>query len=167
MTGFFMLSRETNYLYRCNQLTVSKTRFSLTTIHFFLILIMAVLTNAALFNLSNEFCVDFLNWYDTQTPLTKFGIIVLTSLSLISTLLIISYPLQWLRNHTLGMLHVNSFIERTYSIVLLINLICGLVYTWVTLPNANYWTLVEMTLIPMSLIQLNWFFLYEEEERRD
>lgn len=167
MPVFFILSRETIYLYSCNQLTVSKTRFSLTTIHFFLILIMAVLTNAALFYLSNEFCVEFLNWYDTQTPLTKFGIIVLTSMSLISTLLVISYPLQWLRNHTLGMLPVNSFIERTYSIVLLVNLICGLIYTWIILPNTNYWTLVEMSLISISLIQLNWFFLYEKEERRN
>ena len=128
---------------------------------------MAVLANATLFYLSNEFCVEFLNWYDNQNPLTKFLIIVLTSLSLMSTLLIFSYPLQWLRNHTLGMLPVNDFIERTYSIVLLINLICGLIYTWVTLPIANYWTLIEMTLISMSLIQLNWFFLYEKEEKRD
>jgi len=146
---------------------VNKTKISLVTIHFFLIVAMAVITNATLFYLSNEYCVEFLNWYDNQNPLTKFLIIVLTSLSLMSTLLIFSYPLQWLRNHTLGMLPVNEFIERTYSIVLLINLICGLIYTWVTLPNANYWTLVEMTLISLSLIQLNWFFLYEKEERRD
>ena len=146
---------------------MSKTKFSLVTIHFFLIVAMAVLANATLFYLSNEFCVEFLNWYDNQNPLTKFLIIVLTSLSLMSTLLIFSYPLQWLRNHTLGMLPVNDFIERTYSIVLLINLICGLIYTWVTLPIANYWTLIEMTLISMSLIQLNWFFLYEKEEKRD
>lgn len=147
--------------------SVSKTKLSLVTIHFFLIVAMAVLTKASLFYLSNEFCVEFLNWYDLQKPLTKFLIIVLTSLSLMSTLLIFSYPLQWLRNHTLGMLPINGFIERTYSIVLLINLICGLIYAWVTLPNANYWTLVEMTLISMSLIQLNWFFLYEKEEKPD
>jgi len=128
---------------------------------------MAVLANATLFYLSNEFCVEFLKWYDNQNPLTKFLIIVLTSLSLMSTLLIFSYPLQLLRNHTLGMLPVNDFIERTYSIVLLVNLICGLIYTWVTLPNANYWTFIEMILISMSLIQLNWFFLYEKEEKRD
>jgi hypothetical protein len=98
--------------------------------------------------------------------LSKFFIIVLTSLALISTLLILSYPLQWIRDHTLGRLPVNALIEKTYSIVLLVNLICGLIYTWVTLPNANYWTLIEMTLISMTLIQLNWFFLYESDSPR-
>ena len=111
--------------------------------------------------------MEFLNWYDVQKPLAKFFIILLTSLSLMSTLLIASYPLQWLRNRTLGRLPVNEFILKTYSFVLLINLICGLIYTWLTLPTANYWTLIEMTLISLTLIQLNWFFLYEKEEKRD
>lgn len=146
---------------------MSKTKFSLVTIHFFLIVAMAVLVNASLYYLSNEFCVEFLIWYDLQPPLAKFAIILLSSLSLMSTLLIISYPLQWLRIHTLGMLPVNQFIRRTYSIVLLINLTCGLIYAWITLPNANYWTLVEMSLISLTLIQLNWFFLYEEKEIRN
>lgn len=128
---------------------------------------MAVLANAVLFYLSNEFCVEFLNWYDTQKPLAKFFIIVLTSLALMSTLLILSYPLQWARESTLGRLPTPPFIVRTYSIVLLIYLICGLIYTWVTLPNTNYWTLIEMALISMTLIQLNWFFLYEEDDRME
>ncbi len=82
-----------------------------------------------------------------------------------STLLILSYPLQWARESTLGRLPSPPFIVRTYPIVLLINLICGLIYTWVTLPNTNYWTLIEMALISMTLIQLNWFFLYENDDR--
>lgn len=128
---------------------------------------MAVVTNGVLYYLSNEFCVEFLNWYDLQTPLAKFAIIVLTSLSLTSTLLVLSYPLQWLRQQTLGLLPVNTIIEKTYAIVLLINLICGLIYIWVTLPNTSYWTFIEMILISITLIQVNWFFLYEKEEKRD
>ena len=128
---------------------------------------MALVTNAVLYYLSNEFCVEFLKWYDLQTPLAKFAIIVLTSLSLTSTLLVLSYPLQWLRQQTLGMLPVNTIIEKTYAIVLLINLICGLIYIWITLPNTSYWTFIEMILISVTLIQLNWFFLYEKEEKRD
>jgi len=144
---------------------LSKTNFSLAIIHFFLILAAAVLANATLFYLSNEFCVEFLNWYDLQKPLSKFFIIVLTSLALMSTLLILSYPLQILREQSLGRLPTPRFIVKTYSFVLLLNLICGLVYTWITLPNANYWTLIEMALISMTLIQLNWFFLYETEDQ--
>lgn len=134
---------------------MSKTNFSLAIIHFFLILAAAALANATLFYLSNEFCVEFLNWYDLQKPLAKFLIIVLTSLALMSTLLILSYPMQILREQSLGRLPTPRFIVKTYSFVLLLNLICGLVYTWVTLPNANYWTLIEMALISMTLIQIN------------
>jgi hypothetical protein len=32
-------------------------------------------------------------------------------------------------------------------------------------PSSNYWTFVEMLLISMMLIQLNWFFLYESEDQ--
>lgn len=91
--------------------------------------------------------------------------ITLTSLSLMGVQLIVSYPLQWLRTLLLGWLPINRFIEKTYFFVLLANLICGLIYVWITLPSSNYWTLIEMLLISMMLIQLNWFFLYESEDQ--
>ena len=62
---------------------------------------------------------------------------------------------------------MNKFIESTYYFVLLVNLICGLTFVWITLPSSNYWSLVEMLLLSMILIQLNWFFLYEPDEESD
>jgi hypothetical protein len=133
--------------------------------HFFSIIALALLTNTAIFFLTNEFCVEFMDWYDQEKPVTKFLIIALTSLSLMGVLLIVSYPLQWLRSILLGWLPMNRFMEKTYFFILLANLICGLIYVWITLPSSNYWTFVEMLLISMMLIQLNWFFLYESEDQ--
>ncbi|MFM7672102.1 MAG: hypothetical protein ACKO6Q_05855 [Bacteroidota bacterium] len=123
------------------------------------------MANSAIFYLTNEFCLEFIQWYDLQKPLSKFLMITLTSLSLMGVQLIVSYPLQWLRTLLLGWLPINRFIEKTYFFVLLANLICGLIYVWITLPSSNYWTLIEMLLISMMLIQLNWFFLYESEDQ--
>jgi len=83
----------------------------------------------------------------------------------LGVLLIVSYPMQWLRSLIFGWLPMNRFLEKTYYYVLLINLICGIIYAWITLPASNYWTFVEMLLIAMILIQLNWFFLYESDEQ--
>ena len=131
--------------------------------HFFSIIALALLTNTAIFFLTNEFCVEFMDWYDQEKPVTKFLIITLTSLSLMGVLLIVSHPLQWLRSVLLGWLPMNRFIEKTYFFIVLANLICGLIYVWITLPSSDYWTFIEMLLISMMLIQLNWFFLYESE----
>ena len=133
--------------------------------HLFTIIALALLSNTAIFFLTNEFCVEFMDWYDQEKPVTKFFIIALTSLSLMGVLLIVSYPLQWLRSILLGWLPMNRFMEKTYFFILLANLICGLIYVWITLPSSNYWTFVEMLLISMMLIQLNWFFLYESEDQ--
>jgi hypothetical protein len=126
---------------------------------------MALLINTTIYFLTNEFCVEFMNWFDAEKPLMKFSIITLTSISLMGVLLIVSYPMQWLRSLIFGWLPINRFLEKTYYYVLLINLICGIIYAWITLPASNYWTFVEMLLIAMILIQLNWFFLYESDEQ--
>lgn len=104
-------------------------------------------------------------WFDQEQPVTKFMIITLTSLSLMGVLLIVSYPMQWLRSILLGWLPINRFLEKTYFYTLLVNLICGLIYVWITLPSSTYWTFVEMILMSMILIQLNWFFLYESDDQ--
>jgi hypothetical protein len=75
-----------------------------------------------------------MDWSDQGKPVTKFFIIALTSLSLMGVLLIVSYPLQWLRSILLGWLPMNRFMGKTYFFILLANLICGLIYVWITLP---------------------------------
>ncbi len=146
---------------------MKRTNYTLLGLHFFSILALALLVNAATFYLTHEFCVAFMKWFDGQKPLVKFLIITLTSISLTGVLLIVSYPMQWLRNRVFGRLPMNKFIESTYYFVLLVNLICGLTFVWITLPSSNYWSLVEMLLLSMILIQLNWFFLYEPDEESD
>lgn len=144
---------------------LKQRKYILTAFHFFSIVAMALLINTTVYYLTNEFCLEFMRWFDEEKPLMKFSIITLTSVSLMGVLLIVSYPMQWLRNLILGWLPMNRLLEKTYYYVLLVNLICGIIYAWITLPSSNYWNFVEMLLISMILIQLNWFFLYESEER--
>lgn len=73
--------------------------------------------------------------------------------------------LQWIRMQLFRMFPMSDFMENTYYFILIVNVICSLVFVWSTLPISTYWTLVETLLLSLIIIQVNWFFLYETNDK--